>query len=117
MRDNGTYLGEAWFNMESYVETATFVEQRYPDRDPHTECAGNNLIGNPFLNVHYTGDNDTDNDKLNDRYEDYYHSKWSDRTFITMPKNKAFNFNSSLLERLFEQFLRMLSIIRHMLEM
>ena len=49
MRDHQMYLGNAWFAMESYVETASFVEQRYPDRDPHTECAGNTLIGNPFL--------------------------------------------------------------------
>lgn len=53
MRDNNAYLGKAWFAMESYVETASFVEQRYPDRDPHTECAGNNLLGNPFLFVKY----------------------------------------------------------------
>ena len=66
LKDNDAYLGEAWFNMESYVETATFVEQRYPNRDPHTECAGNNLIGNPFLYVHYTGDSDTDNIKFNE---------------------------------------------------
>ena len=46
---NQSYLGEAWFNMESYVETQKFIEQRYPNRDPHRECAGNNLIGNPFL--------------------------------------------------------------------
>ena len=51
MRDHNAYLGNAWFTMESYVETASFVEQRYPDRDPHTECAGNTLIGNPFLSV------------------------------------------------------------------
>ena len=51
MRDHETYLGNAWFAMESYVETSSFVEQRYPDRDPHTECAGNTLIGNPFLSV------------------------------------------------------------------
>jgi hypothetical protein len=49
MRDQQTYLGNAWFAMESYVETSSFVEQRYPDRDPHMECAGNTLIGNPFL--------------------------------------------------------------------
>ncbi len=49
MRDHQIYLGNAWFAMESYVETSSFVEQRYPDRDPHTECAGNVLIGNPFL--------------------------------------------------------------------
>ncbi len=49
MRDHQMYLGNAWFAMESYVETSSFVEQRYPDRDPHTECAGNVLIGNPFL--------------------------------------------------------------------
>jgi hypothetical protein len=53
MRDNNAYLGNAWFAMISYVETASFVEQRYPDRDPHTECAGNSLIGNPFLYVKY----------------------------------------------------------------
>ena len=46
---NHSYLGEAWFNMESYIETQGFIENRYPDRDPHMECAGNNLIGNPFL--------------------------------------------------------------------
>ncbi|HIH00361.1 MAG TPA: hypothetical protein HA258_07230 [Thermoplasmata archaeon] len=51
MRDHQMYLGNAWFKMESYVETSSFVEQRYPDRDPHTECAGNTLIGNPFLSV------------------------------------------------------------------
>ena len=49
LRDPQTYLGEAWYRMESYVETASFVEARYPDRNPCTECAGNNLIGNPFL--------------------------------------------------------------------
>jgi len=53
MRDHGAYLGTAWFSMESYVETASFVQQRYPDRDPHTECAGNTLIGNPFLLVNF----------------------------------------------------------------
>jgi hypothetical protein len=53
MRDYEAYLGNAWFAMESYVETASFVEQRYPDRDPHTECAGNILIGNPFLSVKF----------------------------------------------------------------
>lgn len=53
MRDHSAYLGNAWFSMESYVETALFVEQRYPDRDPHTECAGNTLIGNPFLTMKY----------------------------------------------------------------
>jgi hypothetical protein len=52
LRDSA-YLGNAWFAMESYVETASFVEQRYPDRDPHTECAGNSLIGNPFLSVRF----------------------------------------------------------------
>ncbi len=55
MRDTHAYLGNAWFAMESYVETASFVEQRYPNRDPHTECAGNTLIGNPFLSVDYEG--------------------------------------------------------------
>ena len=79
MRDNNAYLGEAWFNMESYVETATFVEQRYPDRDPHTECAGNNLVGNPFLYVHYTGDSDTDNIKFNDEYDKYCNNGWSNQ--------------------------------------
>lgn len=87
MRDYDAYLGEAWFNMESYVETASFVEQRYPDRDPHTECAGNNLIGNPFLYIHYTGKGDTKNELLNNRYEDYYHSKRSDSLLVSMPKN------------------------------
>jgi len=53
MRDYNAYLGNAWFAMESYVETASFVHERYPDRDPHTECAGNSLIGNPFLYVNY----------------------------------------------------------------
>lgn len=53
MRDHEAHLGNAWFAMESYVETASFVEQRYPDRDPHTECAGNILIGNPFLSVKF----------------------------------------------------------------
>ncbi|HDM67101.1 MAG TPA: hypothetical protein ENG62_01785 [Thermoplasmatales archaeon] len=48
---NHSYLGEAWFNMESHVETETFIKQRYPNRDPHIECAGNNLLGNPFLMV------------------------------------------------------------------
>jgi len=54
MRDDHAYLGNAWFAMESYVETSSFVQQRYPERDPHTECAGNTLIGNPFLFVNYT---------------------------------------------------------------
>jgi hypothetical protein len=49
LKDHETYLGNAWYSMESSVETASFVQQRYPDRDPHTECAGNSLIGNPFL--------------------------------------------------------------------
>lgn len=53
MRNQHAYLGAAWFSMESYVETASFVQQRYPDRDPHRECAGNTLIGNPFLFVKY----------------------------------------------------------------
>jgi len=53
MRDHNAYLGTAWFAMEAYVETASFVQERYPDRDPHTECAGNTLIGNPFLYVNY----------------------------------------------------------------
>jgi hypothetical protein len=53
MRDHNTYLGNAWFSMESYVETASFVQQRYPDRDPRRECAGNTLLGNPFLSVKY----------------------------------------------------------------
>ncbi len=53
MRDHNAYLGNAWFFMESYVETASFVQQRYPDRDPQRECAGNILIGNPFLSVEY----------------------------------------------------------------
>jgi len=58
--DEQAYLGNAWFAMESFVETAAFVEQRYPERDPHTECAGNTLLGNPFLYVTYetTGDLD-----------------------------------------------------------
>jgi hypothetical protein len=51
LQDPQTYLGKAWYHMESYVETASFVEARYPDRNPSTECAGNNLIGNPFLYV------------------------------------------------------------------
>lgn len=51
MRDHQMYLGNAWFIMESFVETSSFVQQRYPERDPHTECAGNTLIGNPFLSV------------------------------------------------------------------
>ena len=91
MRDNDSYLGEAWFNMESYVETATFVEQRYPDRDPHTECAGNNIIGNPFLYVNYTADDNADNDRMQDRYDDYFYSEWSDRVSVVMPRNKAIN--------------------------
>lgn len=53
MRDHNAYLGNAWFSMESYVETASFIQQRYPDRDPQRECAGNILIGNPFLSVKY----------------------------------------------------------------
>jgi hypothetical protein len=60
MRDNQTYLGNAWFTMESYVETSSFVEERYPDRDPHTECAGNTIIGNPFLIVNYDAGGDLD---------------------------------------------------------
>lgn len=53
MRDHNMYLGNAWFMMESFVETSSFVQQRYPGRDPHTECAGNTLIGNPFLLVKF----------------------------------------------------------------
>jgi hypothetical protein len=60
MRDHNMYLGNAWFTMESFVETASFVEQRYPERDPHTECAGNTLIGNPFLFVNYEATRDLD---------------------------------------------------------
>jgi hypothetical protein len=60
MRDHQMYLGNAWFTMESFVETASFVEQRYPERDPHTECAGNTLIGNPFLFVNFEIPGDLD---------------------------------------------------------
>jgi len=60
IRDHQMYLGNAWFTMESFVETASFVEQRYPERDPHTECAGNTLIGNPFLVVNYEATGDLD---------------------------------------------------------
>ena len=60
MRDYNMYLGNAWFTMESFVETASFVQQRYPDRDPHTECAGNALIGNPFLFVKFGSTQDLD---------------------------------------------------------
>ena len=60
MRDHQMYLGNAWLTMESFVETASFVEQRYPERDPHTECAGNTLIGNPFLFVNYEATRDLD---------------------------------------------------------
>jgi len=67
IRDNGSYLGKAWFKMESFVETASFVKNRYPDRDPHTECAGNNLIGNPFLFVNYTG-----TEKIDNKFEKFY---------------------------------------------
>ena len=48
---NQSYLGEAWFNMESYVETKTFIQERYPGRNPSVEYAGNNLIGYPLLEV------------------------------------------------------------------
>jgi len=60
MRDHHMYLGNAWFAMESFVETASFVQQRYPERDPHTECAGNTLIGNPFLLVNFETSADLD---------------------------------------------------------
>jgi hypothetical protein len=60
MRDHQMYLGNAWFTMESFVETASFVEQRYPGRDSHTECAGNTLIGNPFLFVNFEAPGDLD---------------------------------------------------------
>jgi hypothetical protein len=46
--------------MESFVETASFVEQRYPERDPHTECTGNTLIGNLFLFVNFKIPGDLD---------------------------------------------------------
>jgi hypothetical protein len=114
MRDNDSYLGEAWFNMESYVETATFVEQRYPDRDPHTECAGNNLIGNPFLYVNYTADDNDNNHRMQDRYDDYFYSKWSDRISVVMPRNKQH------INRLFLNFLQnhpyMFPILRPLLQ-
>ncbi|MBN1700133.1 MAG: discoidin domain-containing protein, partial [Spirochaetales bacterium] len=51
---NGDYLGKAWFTMESHVETKSFVRNRYPERIPEEECAGNNLIGNPFLVTGFT---------------------------------------------------------------
>jgi hypothetical protein len=71
MRDNNSYLGKAWLNMESYVETESFVKKRYPDRDPHTECAGNNLIGNPFLFVNYTGNKKPIED-VNNKFVELY---------------------------------------------
>jgi hypothetical protein len=74
MLNNGSYLGDAWFNMESYVETESFVRRRYPDRNPHTECAGNNLIGNPFLYTNYT----SDNTRLLNRNSNFLLNKWSD---------------------------------------
>ena len=66
------YLGEAWFEMESYVETRTFVENRYSDREPREECAGNNLIGNPFLIVKYNAAGDSDGDGMLDWWEYRY---------------------------------------------
>ena len=101
MKDDA-YLGEAWFNMESYVETATFVEQRYPERNPNTECAGNNLIGNPFLYIQYTGKDDTKNEMLHNRYDDYHHSIRTNSLLDNMIKNMIEIRN--LLSHLFKCF-------------
>jgi hypothetical protein len=75
--DNGNYLGNAWFEMESYVETKTFVQNRYGDRTPEQECAGNNLIGNPFLVLGFTPDTG-DDDLFYDNFEDsgQWNSEW-----------------------------------------
>jgi hypothetical protein len=72
MGESDYYLGEAWFEMESYVESRTFVENRYPGREPCEECAGNNLIGNPFLVVKYYHSGDSDSDGMLDRWEYRY---------------------------------------------
>ena len=49
MKDHEAYLGNAWFSMESYVETASFVPQRYLNQDPHTEGVGIYLLEIHFL--------------------------------------------------------------------
>ena len=74
MRIDDCYLGEGWGRMENFVESASFVRNRYPDRDPSKECAGNNLIGNPFLIIKYSATADSDDDGIPDWWE-YRHSK------------------------------------------
>lgn len=44
-------------------------------------------------------------------------SVWSDPLPVTMPRNKAFNFNFNLLSWLFERFPNAFPILRHMLEL
>lgn len=48
MRD-GAYLGQAWKHLLDVRENSEAIQERYPDRDVHTELSGNNLFGNPFL--------------------------------------------------------------------
>ena len=42
-------------------------------------------------------------------------SNWSDPLSVSMPKNKAFNFNFNLLSWLFERYPNAFPILRHML--
>jgi len=53
--------------------------------------------------------------KSKDAYD--MESIWSDPLSVTMPKNKAFNFNFNLLSWLFERFPHAFPIIRHLLDL
>lgn len=53
----GGYVGEAWYELIARVDTPEHIAARYSDRDTHTELAGNNLIGNPFVVLYaFVGD-------------------------------------------------------------
>jgi hypothetical protein len=54
MRD-GAYLGAGYKHLLDVRENSQAIQQRYPDRDPHTELSGNNLFGNPFLYAAWSG--------------------------------------------------------------
>jgi hypothetical protein len=54
MRD-GAYLGQAWKHLLDVRENSQAIQERYPDRDVHTELSGNNLFGNPFLWANWSG--------------------------------------------------------------
>jgi hypothetical protein len=54
MRD-GAYLGQAWKHLLDLRENSAAIQERYPDRDVHTELSGNNLFGNPFLWANWSG--------------------------------------------------------------